>query len=184
MLNCETHLLNAVHLALKTSMGLDDTKCNIEFEDSIPATAGDLYIAIHPSGAAIGPRALSSGQVFDVYEGCRVVAYQRCANVPRDRRRSVFMTALTGINAILDQIIMTVDHNVGIIVAANNSISTALPGAQGFISPLRLLGIDRSARMVTGEVYGAHPEDVTKATAVAAICRGLDFGQARRLQGR
>lgn len=185
MLNAETFLLQAVVEAVQAGLGLSAAQCNVEYEDDfVPQTAGDVYIAVAPGGVRSGQHHGSSGGVRDFVFGCRVTAFLRSRNTPRDSRRSLFMTQVTGLNSILDKIIQALDWKASVILRANELLRAVEPSAQGFqIGPLlRVDQIDSRPRTVVGDVYGAGSQGGKGADTYAGLSRGVTFGGARRME--
>jgi hypothetical protein len=183
MLNAEAPLLSAVVDALRISLNLDAHHCDVEYDaDFVPQTAGDLYVAVSPEGLALGKNHSSSGGVYDITFGCRVTVYLRSRNTPRDKRRSLFLNQVGGINEVLDTIIRTIDWKPAVVNSAISDLRVREPQAKGFTHPLSLVGVDPKPRSVVGDVYGASVASAMGADTYVGLARGVTFGNARRME--
>jgi len=184
MLRAEPYLLQAVE-AIRTALGLGPEECDVEYDsDFVPQTAGDVHVTVSPEGARPGPLQDSSGGVYDVFMGCRVTVFLRSRNTPRDRRRSLYMGQVEGLNSLLDTIIRGVDWERAVILRANALLQTSEASSYGFMpgSPLRIVSIDSKPRPVVGDVYGAGSRGTQGADTYAGLARGIVLGGARRVE--
>lgn len=184
MLDGETFLLRSVRNFLREKLTLSDTQCDCEPDEMVPAIAGDTYVAVIPNGFQPGPRHDTSGGVFDILHSVRVVVYQRIGNVPRDRRRSVYLDRLTGLNQLIAKIITQIDFSIDVMAVANTYLRTDFPTAQLFIEPLRLAQVDSKPRTVSNDEYAAAIGGGGGSSQFVALARGVTFGRCRRIQGR
>lgn len=181
MIDAETALLQAVRDRLREIMQLDDRNCQIELDDLAPSIASEDYWAIVPATATPGRRNQSSG-IWDMSFGVRVVLLQRTTNVPRDRRRDVFMKHLHGINAKLAKASAAIHFEYTNIINDANSIiandtETATPGK--FYEPLRWAGLDRPQTFVADAYAG---QAASMGDPVVGIKRAMNFTGARFLR--
>ena len=183
MLSAEPYLLESVVEALRTALVLDEHHCSVEHDaDFVPQTAGDLYVAVSPEGLALGRHHAASGGVFDLVFGCRVTVYVRSRNMPRDKRRNLYLDQVKGINRTLDRVIRAIDWNRQVILATNANIRVQEPNASGLIHPLSLVSVDAKPRTVVGEVYGANVQSAMGADTYVGLARGVGFANARRME--
>lgn len=185
MLVAETCLLLAVRAKLRTDLHLADTDCDIVFEDELPPTAPKLYVAIAGVGAGAGERHSSSGVVWDMRFSARVTVYQRMADIARDRRRSVFIERLTGLNAVVDQVIRSLDNSNSLMRAAE-LLLVGSPAAGGqFPEPFREFQIDPAPRAVFADPYeAAQMQNAAMGDPLLAMARSVSFQRARFMKGR
>lgn len=183
MIEAETVLLSAVASHLKTEMSLSDSQCSVEIdEQNVPAIAGDRYLTVIPAGINKGPRHDKSGGVIDLFVAVKVCVYHRMADVPRDRRRNVFLERTKGLNAELTNVMDAVDYRYEVTNAANTEIAV-LGNGEGFIKPLQFQSIDSRPQAVMRDPYDATPASA-KGDPIVAIRRGVTFGLARFLMVR
>lgn len=172
ILAAEIELLKAVRNHLRTELSYTDQQCNCELDDQVPAIAGDLFVAVCPGGISDG-RNHAGGNVIDQYLSIRVTPIVRIADVPRDRRRNIFIDRLAGINFELDRIIDLVDFSYNVNVLANAEL-----GDTYFLVPFEGMAIDSRPRTVGAEVY-----DSMKKTGsghnVLGMARSVTFQRAR-----
>jgi hypothetical protein len=173
----EKYLLIAARNALRSALGLRDDQCTVELDElAIPATAGDKYVAVAPFGVQRGPNHNASGGVRDLLYGISVIVVIRLGKVPRDRRRDAFLDNLGGLSELVDSALTAVDWSYEINQAANARILEETGVEQGFIEPLRFVGMDSRPQIVGAEIFGAEPE-----TGVAGMKRAVHFSGARRI---
>lgn len=179
MIDAETCLLIAVRDRLRTRLELRDTECDVELDDQVPAVSGDLYITVTPAGGRAGPRHATSGGAIDVMFGCRVTVFQKMADVPRDRRRSVFLERARGVNKRLDAVMSAIDFSYDVTTAA-----TALLVAGQFVEPFKFTGLDDRPQPVVRDAYDAAGAITKGGDPVLAIKRGINFFGARFMKAR
>ncbi len=184
MIDAETTLLEAVRDAVQAALSLQDRQCDVELDDIVPAIAGDLHVVIVPNGFGPGPRHMTSGTVIDQVVGCRVVVFQRMADVPRDRRRNVFLERTKGLNRLLNQVHAAIDFSYPVLDAANTSLGSAITEGEGFREPLKFAGVDPRPQTVMHDPYEAASNPRRGADPVLAIKRGINFSGARFLKVR
>lgn len=185
MLVAETCLITAVRNRLRTSLALSDDQCNIELDDQIPAIAKDTHIAVTAAGTTPGERHSSSGGVWDLRFNVRVTVYQRMADQARDRRRNLFIDRLTGLNALVDQVIRAVDFDYSNVLAAAEALLVGTPAAGGnYPEPFRSFSIDTNVKPVFFDPYDAASMPGKGATEVVALSRGVTFQRARFMKER
>lgn len=178
----ESELLVAVADAIRTALSLDDFACDIDTEDNVPAIAGTRHVIITPSSFQTGPRHRTTATGVDFVIGCRAVVFHRITDVPRDRRRNVYLDRTRGINSELSKIIKAVDFEYDILSAANTAMG--IPTGGGFIEPLRLVSLDPRPQMVMRDDYAAAGTKTTGSQPQVAMKRGVNFSFARFLKNR
>lgn len=184
MLVAETCLLLAIRARLQLRLALTDNDCNIVFEDALPATAPALFIAISGAAATTAERHVSSGEVTDMRFSARVTVYKRITDVPRDRRRNLFIDRLTGLHTTLDRVMAEIDNNNELMRAAELLlVDTPAEGGQ-FPEPFRDMQIDPNPRAAFADPYDAAKMDSANGDPILAICRGVTFTRARFTKGR
>lgn len=172
----ETALLVAVRLRLIDQLHLDESIIDIELDDIAPAIAGDLYFAVSPAQAQAGRHSQNADQAHHNLFGVRVAVLKRIGNVPRDRRRHVFLDRLRGINAELSRVNRAIrfDYhtlNLANLDLARNNISGS------FIRPLVPTSVDGKPRLVTGDIYDSRPTG-SHGDLIVAMVRGITFSGA------
>ncbi len=183
MLSGEVYLLSAVTEILQQTLKLSPDVCNVEYEEAFaPSIASDLYISISPSGSSLGPSHNTSGGVRDVIYGCTVNVKRRSRSTPRDKRRSLYLDQVGGLNAVLDQVIKAIDWQQAVINRANALLHVVEADAKGFVNMLRVTGFDQRPRPIAGEVYAASVDGAKGADTWAGLSRGVSFGGARRIE--
>lgn len=182
MLRSETYLLTAVRDRIRTELSIQDEQCRIEPDEIVPAVGTDFYVAVIPAGMSGGPTHNQNDAVFDLYLSVKVVCYQKIGNVPRDRRRDVFLERLTGLNARLDKIMYAIDKNRSVVETASNLLQVEVPLANPFIEPLRFVSLDSKPRAVVASEYDGTPDAQNASNPVVALARGVTFGRARIME--
>lgn len=184
MLSAEPCLLQAVQEAVKTALSLSDDQCTIESdEEFVPQTAGEVHVTIVPASISLGNVHQSSGTARDVEYGCRVSIFVRSRSVPRDKRRSLYLDQLKGVNALLDKVVYAIDWKATVTYRANQLLSSIAPTVAPFIGYLRLVSIDPRVRGVAVDAYGAASQASTSGADVSAgVMRGVTLGRIRRLE--
>ena len=185
MLVAETCLITAVRDRLRTALVLTDDQCNIELDDQIPAIAKDTYVAVCAAGTSPGERHSSSGGVWDLRFNVRVTVYQRTADQARDRRRNLFIDRLTGLNAMVDQVIRSVDFDYTHILAGAAALLVGTPAEGGnYPEPFRSFAIDTNVRPVYVDPYDAAAMPGKGADPLVGLSRGVTFQRARFMKER
>lgn len=184
MLSAEPCLLQAVQEAVQTALSLTADQCTIEAdEDFVPQQAGDTHVTITPASIRLGNTHQTSGTVRDFEYGCRVSIFLRSRAVPRDKRRTLYLDQLRGVNALLDKVVYAVDWKWGITLRANAILAQVAPSAAPFIGYLRIAAIDSRVRGVAVDAYGAAAQMSGSGSDVyAGVTRGLVLGDIRRLE--
>lgn len=172
----ETALLLAVRDRLIDAAGYSDKSCAVEYDEQLPAIAGDLYVAVMPGGWTPGPRHRTSGGVNDLLYSVDVSVLIRIRAVPRDRRRDVFAMNLDALNERIDEIWPLIDFDYTTINAASTMITERNESEEGFCEPLQFSSVDRRPRLVAGDVYAADSSQ-----AHVALARSINFNGARRI---
>jgi hypothetical protein len=176
MIEGEIYLLEAVRDTIRDKLGLTATECDCEYDEQIPSIAGDRYVAVIPAGCDPGPKHQTSAGVHDALHAVQVLILVRATTTPRDRRRSVFLERLNGINTLLSGIIKVIDWQMDLLSLTNHLLAVDYPAAQPFNEMLRLTRIDAKPRMVNSEAFASGP------SAYVAMARSAWFGRCRRMQ--
>ena len=169
----ETELLLAVRDFLRTYLGdIPNNDIQIEIDDTPPATAGHLYVAIIPHGTVPGDKNNSMDLTHHYQVGCRIVVFERITDIPRDRRRCV----VEPVNNWLTDIAVAIRFNYTIINTANAALADR--GRTGkFTRPLIPQGADSKPQLVTGEDYNSRKKS-QQGDPWVAVKRGINFGMA------
>jgi len=184
MLVAETALLRAIRTRLRTEMILRDSQCDVELDDQLPAIAEETYFTIMAAGSTPGPRHSSSGGVWDFLINVRVVVYQRCAHVARDRKTDLFLDLQTGLNAKLDGVIRLLDQSYALTTAAKALLVGTTASAGEFPEPFRSFQPDANFRTVVSDPYNAAQVGAFPADPVVGLSRGVTFQRARFMSER
>ncbi len=175
MSDAMTALIQAVRDELRATLSLNDSQCDIEMDDQVPANVGDLYLTVIPGDVSAGPRHRSSGGVKDKIYAVDVDIILRATAIPRDRRRSLITENLVGLNALAERVENAIDFVYGV----NTRAATYLPTSEaGFVEPLSFLSKGRP-REVSTDVFAAVP-----GKHAAGIGCTVCFGLARRMVAR
>ena len=169
----ETALLDAVRRRIVTECGYSENQCEVELDpNTVPALVGDLYVLVHPSGWSAGPNNETSGGVLDELYSIGVTVIKRCTAIPRDRRRSVLLDNLKGLNVHVRRIIAAVQFNYAINNLANENVGNH----EGFVEALKFRAVTEP-REVDAAVFAAQA-----GAQPVGIGRTIIFGGARRIQ--
>lgn len=171
----ENNLVRAVRDKLRQA-GFAETECDAEVSEMAPATVGKVYAAVIPGGWRPGPRHNTSGGINDLVYAVRVAVIRRINDVPRDRRRDIFLANLDSLSEDIDRAYEAIDWKEEVRTLANQYITAATSSTQGFIENLRLVGEVSSPRIVGAEFFGGKSDDAT-----AGMMRVIPFGGARRI---
>lgn len=181
MLDGETYVLEAVRDVLRKKLTLSDEQCDCEYDTQIPGIAGDFYIAVIGAGFETGPKHSASGGVHDILHSVQVYTLVR-AVAARDKRRSISLENLTGLNHQIDRVIKAIDHQVDLMSYANALMFSEYPSNAPFIAPLKLTRVDAKPSMVNADTYGGAMAATKGTTPYVAMARSVYFGQMRRMQ--
>lgn len=173
----ETSLLLAVRDQIRLQ-GFGERECDVEQDEITPATVGQKYLIVMPGGYSPGPRHRSSGGVNDVYYSVSIAIIKRITNVPKDRRRDIFLNNLGSMNDEVDKIFAAVDFSYDVLQAANAIILAKTASAETFTEPLRFTGIDPKPRPAPADLFSATGE------TAAGLVRSIHFGYARRVTSK
>lgn len=184
MLVAETALLKAVRDTLRTGMSLRVSQCDVELDDQLPAVAEDFYLTVMAAGCQPGERHSSSGGVWDMRYSIRVVVYQRCGHVARDRKTDLFLDLQTGLNARLDAAIRLIDNSYTLLAAAKLLLVGTTAEIGEYPEPFRAFQPDTNFRTVFTEPYNAAQMSGMPADPVVGISRGVTFNRARFMSER
>jgi hypothetical protein len=179
MLAAEKSLLIAVRDRLREQCGYSDRQCEVEYDEIVPAVGGDMYIVVAGGGWRPGPRHNTSGQVNDLIYAVDVCVVKRITSVPRDRRTAVYLRNLSALTEEVDKIYLALDWDYTTIMERANRIILEETGSvEGFINPLRFMGISRRPEIVGGDMFGSTQEPN------AGLMRVINFGGARRVSSK
>jgi hypothetical protein len=181
MLEGETYVLEGVRDILRNKLGLAENQCECEFDEQVPTIADDIYLAVIGGGFDPGPTHNTSGGVHDVVHSVQVLVINR-AVAARDKRRSLFLERLTGINQQIANIISAIDWQLDVLSYVNHLLHGDFPNNQPFIHPLVLKRIDAKPRMVSNDIFAGTQIGGKGTTPFIAMARSVYFGSMRRIQ--
>ncbi len=182
MLEGETYVLEAVRDTLRTKLGLRPEQCDCEYDEQVPSMAGDFYVAVIGAGFDLGPKHSASGGVHDVLHSVQVLVLNR-AITARDKRRTIFLERLQGINYQIGRVVRAIDWQMDLMSYANALMYKDYPTYQPFITSLHQTRCDAKPRMVNSEIYaGATGGGGPGTTNYVAMGRSIYFGGMRRMQ--
>jgi hypothetical protein len=174
----EACMLQAIQTRLRTELGLTDKNCAVEFDNEVPAIAGEVYYAIVPAGLTPGPRHMTSGGVFDFRIAVRVVLYLR-HTIARDRRSDILMDTTSAIADRLDAVMELIHFDQTLRQAAEALlVNTSAEGGQ-FVECFKRADPDRALQPVVRDEYAAAQMQSQMGDPILAYRRGITFGEAR-----
>ena len=177
----EVYLLEAVRDVLRDELTLTANQCDCEPYEVFPQTAGDEYVAVIPASMEIGPTQNTSGGVFDVMHAFTVSVMHRVGDVPRDRRRTVFLNHLAGLGKRLDDVVALLNWKINACGLATNRLQADFPGSEKFTELPRVTRMDTCNRNLPQEAIGAKSSPNMGATPVLVQARAVTFGRCRRI---
>jgi hypothetical protein len=163
-----------LRLPQPTGGGYAENECDVEFDEMAPATVGQVYLAVLAGGWRPGPHHNKCGGVNDLVYSLSVAVVRRIGNVPRDRRRDIFLNNLNTLDDDIDRVFSVVDWKYELMNLANSLITAETQSSEGFIEPLRLIGEVSRPRLVGAEFFGGKGDE-------AGMMRVIPFGGARRI---
>ena len=181
MLEGETYVLEGVRDVLRKKLGLHDNQCDCEFDEQIPSIADDIYIAVLGAGCDPGPTHSTSGGVHDLIHSVQVLVINR-AVVARDKRRSIFLQRLVGINQQIANVIAAIDWQLDVLSYINHLLYVDFPTAKPFTHPLALKRVDVKPKMVSNDMFAGTQIGGKGTTPYIAMARSVYFGNMRRIQ--
>lgn len=202
MFIAEACLLQSVRDTLATdlaSLSIKDRDVSVEMDGVTPEISGPVFIAVSPGGVQPGPRHQSSGGVVDVLIGVKITVYKRISEVPKDRRRSVYLQLLSGIAPLLELIANSILMNYQILTDAQTIIADEIanytppqePPTQislnengTFQEPFRQFNAELSGRIITQDFNPASFGGQPHTDATVALARSITFTGARYLRTR
>jgi hypothetical protein len=106
-----------------------------------------------------------------------VTVIKRVRNVPRDRRRDVFLNNVGALDKEIQLVHAALDWQYTVLYAANMLLAADAdaPSMVGFCEPLRMTSVQRRPRLVNPDMFGAGQ------TQAAGMARTITFGGARRV---
>ena len=181
MLEGETYVLEGVRDVLRKKLGLHDNQCDCEFDEQRPSIADDIYIAVLGAGCDPGPTHSTSGGVHDLIHSVQVLVINR-AVVARDKRRSIFLQRLVGINQQIANVIAAIDWQLDVLSYINHLLYVDFPTAKPFTHPLALKRVDVKPKMVSNDMFAGTQIGGKGTTPYIAMARSVYFGNMRRIQ--
>ncbi len=168
----EAAMLQGVRDAIRVKLKYKAGECDVEIDEFPPAACGEVYIAVQPQLWTAGPNNATSGGVLDELFACKVSVIVRGARVPSDKRRTLLLENLIGLNDRLRAIIDILNHRQDVIAMVNGYLAK---GQEPFIKPMIFDSCDSVPRVVGGETFkaGAMPQ--------AGLVRAAIF-KTRRVQ--
>lgn len=164
----EGALLQAVRDRIRSQLSYENSKCDVQVDGMPPPFAGEFYVAVHPAEWRADVEVIP----LDEHMGIDVTLTMRLSHVPRDHLGgSLFLLALTGLNARLRAIIRQISMVYSVMDTANANII----GTEKLYDPLRFAGAD-PPRVVPGSWFHAEEDEE------AGLVRTLHFTRARRTQ--
>lgn len=171
-LDAEVALLSAVRTRLIEYLALSPDDIDIELDDLAPAMAGQTYYAVSPAGAGAGRHSPGFDQSYHWTFGCRVTVLVKATQIARDRRRTVFLDKLKGINRLLSLISKAIHFDYSVMQAANAEL--AKDDVDGsFHKPLVATSIDARPATFSIDPYGSASGQL--GDPVVGIKRGIIF---------
>lgn len=169
----EAALLQGVRDTIRNDLGYRAGECDVEIDEFPPAACGEVYIAVQPNLWTAGPHNPTSGGILDEVYGCKISVIVRAGRVPADKKRTLLLTNVIGLEQRITDIIWLLNQRV----QPMTTINAYLPhGEQPFIKPLVFAGCDPAPRVVSAEVFqsGTSPQ--------AGLVRAIYFNAMRRIQ--
>lgn len=171
----EKALLIGVRDRLRQQCGYTPETCQVEHDEMVPPTTGDLYIAVLSAGFVAGPRHRTSGGIHDFVYAVDVVIVRRITAVPHDRTRDAYLNNFGSLAEESDKVIHAVDFKYPVLDLANACLAGSPESEQPFIEPLKFQSVERRPRIVPGEEF-AGTQDKR-----AGLARTISFIGARRI---
>ena len=166
-------LLTAVRNTLRTDLSLADIVCQIMQDGQPPPSwSGDQFVAVHAlSWDPAGP----TDRGLDEYFGIGVTISRRLP-YPQDRiPEKVYLTALTGLEAISRTVVIAIHQSYVVLNAANVILDNT-----SFVETLVWAGTDPTPSVHTGEyLFSDNPQHVNQ---LAALSMTVRFQKARKIQ--
>jgi hypothetical protein len=179
MFDVEIYLLESFKYHLQNAMQLTNAECDIEPDEDIAATSGDIYIAILPAGVSPGPFHNTSGQVQDFMYSIKVVVYRRMAATPKDRNASVFLRESKGLNALLSKVANAIDWSASVQYHATNLMQAEHPTWEPIKGAPRIVQADPKPQMLVSRDYEGQAVGGKGTTPFIGFKRGVVFGGMR-----
>lgn len=169
----ELALVEAVRDTLIEAINLPPDSIDIQMDDIAPATAGQTYIAIQPSIIGPGSTTDKADQVIHFEIGCRVAVILRIGQIPRDRRRSIYLSRAQALSYPIRKAVESLHFQYAVINRANTIAAGDGDGGQ-FIKPLRFSGVDGKPRFSTADIFAGQAAE-SGADPIVAMIRGVNF---------
>ncbi len=171
----ETALLETLAEKIRETCGYTEQQCQVEYDEVVPATAGEFYICVMPGGWVAGPNNAIGGGVLDEIFAADVSVIARARRVPRDRRRGIFLDNLDGLNQRIRSIITSAAHFSYVLMNSTNLKIT--DSSEKFIEPLKFRSVEPRPREVSPVIWGG-----TEGKEPGGLARTVRFDGARRIQ--
>lgn len=169
-------IAEAVRDRLRTVLELNDNQCDIT-EGGLPfSVSPHLFIGIANPG--FGPGQYVERGISETYNLAIVVSV-RCGDIPRDRRRQIYLDPTSGVQSVTREVIAAI-HNEWQLIAAINS-QTAQNGLT-LVSPFVYTGASDSESRDGSHWVGSSPTDRAGAAQSVSFGGATGFGYLVDLQ--
>ena len=119
--------------------------------------------------------------MHDLIHSVQVLVINR-AVVARDKRRSIFLQHLVGINQQIANVISAIDWQLDVLSYINHLLYIDFPTAKPFTHPLALKRVDVKPKMVSNDMFAGTQIGGKGTTPYIAMARSVYFGNMRRIQ--
>jgi len=174
----ESALLRAVRDRIRLHADFENRQVEVELDEHVPPTSGDLYVLVVSAGVEPGPSHVTNAGAIDKLYNVDVTIAMRAPRVPSDRRRSLFIGLSQSFETYEAAVELQVDFKYPVLAAANAYLFAETGSTEGFIEPLKFAGVG-PFRQVPAETFYAASGEI-----VAAVVRTIRFRGARRIQTR
>lgn len=156
-----------------------DKECQIEYDATAQATAGDKYVCVTPGGFYPGPNHASCGTINDIVYAIDVEVIKRTTHIAPDRQREKFIqdpyaVKMDTLSLEMDKVYSAVDWSRYVLQEANNILAEFYNSEEVFIEPLIFTSVEKKPS-AAGSEYFANNEKKS------GIRRQISFGGARRI---
>ena len=178
----------ATKYQVQTLLHLDDASCDIMFDGQPKPGCGEQFIAIHEGDWGAGSH--GDADLEEVF-GVSVTLTRRVTYAPQDQRGTeVLQKIVTGMNAVLRQLLVLLHRNWAMLTDLTNAnsanaIINAEAGAAraGFYCPLSFTGASQVMEKGNDWFCAWDPDIREQHPAMPGLARSLFFGGAKRCQG-
>src|SRR3972149_673131 len=87
----ESALLRAVRDRIRLHADFENRQVEVELDEHVPPTSGDLYVLVVSAGVEPGPSHVTNAGAIDKLYNVDATSAMRAPRVPSDRRRSLFI---------------------------------------------------------------------------------------------